>query len=133
MIRLCKYLNATKWLHLVLTPGDMKVMKIFIDASYGVHEDLWSHTGTMTIFGKNSAYSASLKQKLNYISSTEVEVVGVDDVITQIVWNSNFMGAQGQEISRNILYKDNMPAMLLEKNSVVSACKRSKHLNIRFF
>ena len=96
LIRLCKYLNATKWLHLVLTPGDMKVMKIFIDASYGVHEEHRSHTGTMTKFGQGSAYSASLNQKVNSRSSTEAEVIGVDDVIAQVAWTSNFMEAQGQ-------------------------------------
>ena len=75
LVRLCKYMNATKELHLVLTANDMRVMKIYVDASYGVHEDLRSHTGAVTKFGQGSAYSASLKQKVNTRSSTEAELM----------------------------------------------------------
>ena len=133
LVRLCKYMNATKELHLILTANDMRVMKIYVDASYGVHEDLRSHTGAMTKFGQGSAYSASLKQKVNARSSTEAELIGVDDVMAQVVWTINFLGARGVEISKNILYQDNKSAMLLERNGFESVGKRSKHLNIRYF
>ena len=114
-------MNATKELHLILTANDMRVMKIYVDASYGVHEDLRSRTGATTKFGQGSAYSASLKQKVNARSSTEAELIGVDDVMAQVVWTINFLGAQGVEISKNILYQDNKSAMLLERNGFESA------------
>ena len=53
--------------------------------------------------------------------------------MAQVVWTINFLGAQGVEISKNILYQDNKSAMLLERNGFESAGKRSKHLNIRYF
>ena len=36
----------------------------------------------------------SKKQKLNSRSSTEAELIGVDDAVTQIIWTKPFMEAQ---------------------------------------
>jgi hypothetical protein len=50
-----------------------------------------SHTGaTMTIVGKGSTYSVSKSRRLNMKSSTEAEIVGVDDVVAQILWTRYF-------------------------------------------
>ena len=45
-----------------------------------------SHTGGFMIMGTGEAYVQSSKQKLNTKSSTEAELVGVDDVLTQVIW-----------------------------------------------
>ena len=77
--------------------------------------------------------SMSRKQKLNTRSSTEAELVGVDDAATLILWTKLFLEAQGYEIEKNILYQDNKSAILLETNGRKSAGKRSRALNIRYF
>jgi hypothetical protein len=71
--------------------------------------------------GCGSLYSVARKQKLNTTSSTEAELVGSHDVMSQIVWTKYFMLAQGLEISHNILFQDNKSAILLEKNGVGSS------------
>ena len=38
--RLMKYLNWTKQYHLTVAIDDLKVVKWYVDASYGAHEDL---------------------------------------------------------------------------------------------
>ena len=63
----------------------MKVIKWYIDASYAVYKDFCSHSGFSKKFGQDSAISASLKQKLNKSSSTEAELVGVDDFMAMIL------------------------------------------------
>ena len=73
------------------------------------------------------------KQKLNTRSSTEAELVGVDDVATMILWTKLFLEAQGWVIMKNIIYQDNKSAILLETNGRKSAGKRSRALNIRYF
>ena len=75
----------------------------------------------------------SSKQKLNTRSSTEVELVGVDDMISKVLWTRLFMEAQGYDIEENIIYQDNKSAMILEKNRRQSAGKRSRALNVRYF
>ena len=44
-----------------------------------------------------------------------------------------FLEAQGYGIDENILYQDNMTAMLLEKNGKKSSSKNTKHMNVRYY
>jgi hypothetical protein len=76
---------------------------------------------------------SSTKQKLNTRSSTETEVVSVDDCIPAICWTRYFMDAQQYYIQENIVFQDNRSSMLLEKNGKASSSKRMKHINIRYF
>ena len=45
----------------------------WIDTTFAVHHDLWSHTGGMLTMGTGAIYAFSKKKKLNTKSSTEVE------------------------------------------------------------
>ena len=83
--------------------------------------------------GRGYPLSHSAKQKLNTRSSCEGEMVGVDDLMPQILWTRLFLEAQGYGTRESLIYQDNKPAMLLEKNGRLSAGKRSKHINIRYF
>ena len=65
--------------------------------------------------GRSALYSAPNKQKLNTKSSTEAELVGVDDLMPQILWTRYFMEAQVVKVSDNVVYQDNQSAMRLEK------------------
>jgi hypothetical protein len=75
----------------------------------------------------------STKHKLNTHSSTESEIVAVDNLILQILWAHLFMKAQGFAVSDNILYQDNKSAMLLETNGRTSSSKRTKHIEIQYY
>ena len=77
------------------------------------------------MMGEGDVQSVSRKQKLNTRSSTESELVGVDDVATMVLWTKLFLEEQGQNIKQNIIYQDNKSAMLLEVNGRKSAGKRS--------
>ena len=67
----------------------------------------------------------SKKQKLNTRSSTEAELVGADDITTQILWTKFFMEGQGYTIEDNILHQDNKSTILLQENGRKSAGKWS--------
>ena len=75
----------------------------------------------------------STKQKLNTRSSTESELVGVDDMMPSILWTHYFLKAQGYRVSDNIIFQDNRSTMLLERNGKASSSKRTKHINVRYF
>ena len=83
--------------------------------------------------GKGAVYGTSAKQKLNTKSSTEAELVGVNDVMPQVLWTRYFLEAQGFTVSDSIIYQDNQSAILLEKNGRASSGKRTRHINIRYF
>ena len=67
----------------------------WLDSSYAVHQDMQSHIGIVMSLCKGAAYLTSCKQKFNTKSSTEAELVAIDDVMTQILWTRNFLKGQG--------------------------------------
>ena len=83
--------------------------------------------------GKGAIISGSLKQKLNSRSSTEAELIGVDDVSSQIIWTNYFLQSQGYTTDGTVIYQDNQSAILLESNGNLSRGKRSKHISVRYF
>ena len=74
-------------------------------------------------FGQGMALNYSWKQKINTKSSTEAELVGVDDVLGYILWACYFMIEQGYDIDPFLLYQDNMSAILLKTNGRASSKK----------
>ena len=133
LCRLTKYLDATVDLNLTLICDNSGVVTWWVDASYAVHPNMKGHTGATMSMGKGSPYSASLKQKLVSRSSTESELIGVHDVLPQILWTSHFLDAQGYGVKRTVLKQDNKSSILLECNGRASSSKRTKHIQIRYF
>jgi hypothetical protein len=133
LMRLMFYLNGSKEEVLFLAVDDQHVIKWYVDASFAVHQDFRSHTGGAMSYGTGVPISVSRKQKLNTKSSTEAELVGVDDVTTMILWTKLFLEAQGYNISRNVIHQDNKSAILLAKNGKRSSSKRTRAINIRYF
>jgi hypothetical protein len=70
---------------------------------------------------------------MNVRSSTEGELVAVDDAATMIWWTKLFLEAQGYEVEKNIVYQDNKSAIFLETNGKKSSGKQTHALNIRYF
>ena len=86
-----KYLQGTREMTLTIEPDNLQVIKWWVDASYAVHPDMKSDTGGFMSLGKGTVYATSTKQKLNTKSSTEAELVGVDDCMSQIIWTGYFL------------------------------------------
>jgi hypothetical protein len=105
----------------------------FIDASFAVHGDICGHTGAGMTLGKGSIQNFLTKQKINTRSSTELELVGFDDVVPKILWTKLFMEAQGYDIKDNIAYRDNQSSMNLAGNGKSSSTKQTRHFNIKYF
>jgi hypothetical protein len=135
LVRMMRYLNGTTKLRLTLSAGNLHCIKWYMDASFAVHPDFKSHAGATMSFedGKGAVQSISRKQKLNTRSSTESELVGVDNISVMILWTKLFMEAQGYEIDKNILFQDNKSLILLETYGKKSSGKRTRALNIRYF
>jgi hypothetical protein len=131
--RVIKYLRATPDMALTLEGDDAHIVKWWVDASFAVHTDMKSHTGGTMSLGKGSVYSTSTRQKINTKSSTEAELVGVDDVMPLILWTRYFLDAQGYDVKENKVFQDNQSAILLEKNGRRSSSRRTRHINIRYF
>jgi hypothetical protein len=126
-----RYLRVT--VELPLEAGNMQVIKWWVDASYAVHSDMKSNTGGMTTMGKGVVYGTSTRQKLNTRSSTEAELVGMHDVLPQVIWTRYFLMSQGYEGVESVVYQYNQSSILLETNRKLSSGKQTRHINIRYF
>ena len=84
--RVMKYIQGTIDLPLILSIDKSGNIKWYIHASFAVHKYTRSHTGGFMNMGTGGAYGQYRKQKLNNKSSTEAELVGVDDAPTQVIW-----------------------------------------------
>ena len=136
MARLVDYLKSTKHLHLHLKLEDgMSVATWFIDASFATHHDFRSHTGGILKFGDDGGgfINLSTRQKLNTRSSTEAELVAVDDCVGKVLWSMRFLKTQGFALKGSIIKQDNRSAMLLETKGRSLAGKRMRHMEVRYF
>jgi hypothetical protein len=119
--RTMKYLRGTLHMPLILEADDMSIIKWSVDASFAVHPDMKSHTGGSMTLGKGTIYGTSTRQKINTKSSTEAELVGVNDVLPQILWTRYFLEAQGYGVKESIVYQDNQSTILLAENGKASS------------
>ena len=104
----------------------------YIDASYGIHADLKSHTGCVIGIGKGPVFAKSSTQKLNTKSSCEAELVGLSDSTGMIIWTRNFLIEQGYPMGAATVYQDNQSAIKMIGNGKANA-DRTRHIAIRYF
>jgi hypothetical protein len=116
LMHLVGYLKQPRDLPLILSSDNISVVKWWVDGSYATHLNMRGHTGAGLSLGRGFPVVASTKHKLNTRSSTEAELVSVDDCMPMILWTRYFLLEQGYDINENILFQDNKSAMLLEKN-----------------
>jgi hypothetical protein len=131
--RMIQFLKGTEKEVLTLKADDSHVIKWHVDASFAVHEDFKSHTGATMTLGNGAVMTGSTKQKVNTRSSTEAELIGLDDYIAKVMWTRHFLDAQGYKVKDNIIYQDNKSTIQLAENGRPSIGKRSRHLNIKYF
>ena len=125
-----KYLRKTITLTLTLEADKLQLTQWWIDGAFATHRDMRSHTGGAMALGKGVIYGTSTGQKLNTRSSTEAELVAVDDCMSHVLWTRYFLEAQGYDIKDCIIHQDNKSAILLEQNGRASSSKHTRHINI---
>jgi hypothetical protein len=129
------YLKGTLHLPLILSVDLLTLLRLWVDAAYAVHKNCQGHTGAGMSFGQGMALSYCWKEKINTKSSSEAELVGVDNLLGYIIWACYFMQEQGYNMAPSLLYQDNMGAILLKTNSraVVSIRLSTSKLSIPLF
>ena len=141
--RFIKYLKETVYLPLVIGTDGSRTLTWNIDASFAVHPDCKSHNEAYLILRHGSLLSLLSKQNINTKSSTEAELVGVNDAMTFVIWMKNFFESQVRSTNKNsplkhlesdvTLEQDNTSVIQLERNRWKSSSKRTKYIAIRYF
>jgi hypothetical protein len=92
---LIKYFCLTVDLPLTLRADGTGVLNWYVDASFAVHANMRGHTGGALMMGRGFPIVSSTKHKINTQSSTESELVGVNDIMSLIIWMRYFLKDQG--------------------------------------
>ena len=132
LIRVMAFLKATQDEITTMRADDSQTIKWYVDAAFAVHKDYKSHTGATMTLGEGVLCSVSTKQKVVSRSSTEAELIGLDDVISKVLWSKLFIEAQGHIVKTRVIYRDNTSSMKLEENGKASSGKRTRHFNIKY-
>ena len=132
--RMVRYIRWTADLGVVLRPGVLGMVdRLYVDASYGVHRDGKSHTGSCVVIGDVGAvHCRSTKQQIVVKSSTEAELVGLSDSANQGLHLWNFLVMQGYRMPPVIVYQDNMSCMAMIARGR-SGAERTRHVAIQYF
>ena len=130
--RILSYLLYTKQQAMILRIGEKLEVRAYVDASFGLYEDGKSVTGVVIMRGDATIYVKSGKQKIVTRSSTESELVGISDALSQILWTREFLLAAGLQMGPAIIFQDNQSTIFLGKKGR-STSERSRHIKIRYF
>jgi len=136
LIRVYKYLNSTQDKGLVLHADTIK-LTCFVDASYATHPDARSHTGIILTIGSancySSVYNKSAKQKLVSRSSTEAELIALNESLPQIIWLRNLLEELGYpQRQPTTIFQDNKSTIIIS-NKGHSNKGNTKHMHVRYF
>ena len=107
LCHLMEYLGGDHDRPLVLGADNDGLLMRYVDALFAVHRNMRGHAGGGLTMGRGFPISVSTKQKLNKRSSTESELVGVDDMMPIICWTHYFLLSQGYRIIENLSLQDN--------------------------
>ena len=84
--RVLKYITDTKEMGVLFRPG--RLVRVYVDAAYGVHSDGKSHTGSCVVIGDVGAvHCKSSKQSIVTKSSTEAFTV-FQHILVKKGWNA---------------------------------------------
>ena len=77
-------------------------------------------------------YVKSSKQKIVTKFSTEAELVGISDVLTQVLWTREYLIHHGISVGPAVMYQDNQSTICLA-NRGKSTSERTRQVQIRYF
>ena len=117
-----KYVQGAIGLPLIPSIDKYINIKWYVDAEFAVYNDMRIHTGGFMTMVTDGSY-VMFRKKMNTKNSTESELVGVEDVLTQVIWTRYFLKEQGYDIHEKIIYQDNHSAIKLDKNGILSSIK----------
>jgi hypothetical protein len=133
LCQLMEYLRGDCNRPLILDTDNKGMLMCYVDASFAVHPNMCGHTSGGLTLGRGFPISVSTKQKLNTKSLTEIELVGVDDMMPIILWTYYFLLSQGYRVIENLLLQDNKSPILLKQKGKASSGKCTRQINIHYF
>ena len=111
LIRTVQYIRGTQNLGIAFDVNEPTPVIAYIDASPYI--PMRSHTGCVITLRKGAIYAKSGTQRLMTKSSTEVELVALDDSANLVLVTRNFLYYQGHHQPHALIHQDNQSTVQL--------------------
>ena len=129
-MRILNYVVNTRTRHLWFKSDAELELKVFTDASHMLHSDAKGHGGIIVTYGGTIVASKSFKMKLVTKSSTESELVAVEESVPYVLWMTTLMQDLNLHVEKPVhIMQDNMSAIGIINNG--GSFSRSKHMVAR--
>jgi hypothetical protein len=133
LLKVLGYLKKNPHHNIVFNDKDVDSVEIFVDASFNVHDNTSGHTGIVGKIYGNVVFWKSHKQRIVVKSSTEAELVALDEAATFAVWIMELLDEIAMPYQEPIvMYQDNLSTMTMAKSGK-GQFKRTKHIANRYF
>jgi hypothetical protein len=133
LLKILYYLNKYPNKSLYFRANQDNQLVIYCDASFGLHDDTAGHTGIIIKLYGNTILIKSLKQKIITKSSTESELVALDESITYVPWITGLLEELTITYSMPIIvFQDNQSTIIMG-NTGHGNFRRTKHIKNRYF
>ena len=133
--RVIGYIALTQHAGITIRPVDSMDPKIFVDAGFAQHSDMYGHTGGVVMLGDevNSLIMAkSSKQKQVVTSSTACELVGLSTWVDIALRIGALLKFQTGTTRKIIIFQDNTSAITIAYMGRISSNCNSRFMDIRF-
>lgn len=108
-------------------------LEIYSDASFNIHSNSAGHSGLVIRLFGNTICCKSMKQKLIARSSTEAELIALDEATTYLPFLVNLLSELNIEIDQPVLIlQDNKSTIEWASKGRINF-KRTKHIDNRYF
>jgi hypothetical protein len=127
------YIKATMDLKMYIKPSTLQLF-VSVDASYAPHKDGKSQSGIMISMGNENSpvHASSTKQKLVTKSSTEAELIALNQGGEETEWARNMLNELGYEQSTTEIQQDNKSCIQIA-NRGPGRIGKTKHIKVRYF
>lgn len=126
-LRIVKYLAGTPAVGVSYTKNRRLDAELHVDASHLLHQSGHGHGGTMILLGGCLVYCRSFKLKTLTRSSSESELVTLDDSVTYALWFKLLLtGLARAPLKPITIHQDNKSTVIMASSG--GTFRRSKHL-----
>jgi ribonuclease HI len=130
--KLLGYLRSSINYGIVLKWGIPDEVEFYVDASYATDTNGRSRTGIVMTMGGQAISCWTSKQSLVARSSTEAEIIGLSEGLTQALWTRRVLEELGLGARKVNIYQDNEAVIHIMNNGRNNG-QRTRHLDVRFF
>ena len=132
LAQLVKFLKTTRDWDYIIAPKNLDLVTC-ADASYATHPDAHGHSGFFCFIGGSVVFARSVKQKLIAKSSTEAELLALNDAVDETLYLRNILTELGcAPQGPTPVFQDNKSTITLANRGDLGS-KRTKHFTVRHY